>query len=211
MRALFYKQFKLVCHPMTLIFPLFGVMLLIPSYPYTVAFFYVTLGVFFMMQNGREQRDMDYSALLPIRKRDTVKVTILFTVMVELFSLLFAIPFAILSAGHNHLGTNAAGIDANIALFAMAFVLFAVFNLVFFTAFYRTGYKVGTAFIKAGAAMFFVVVGDVILPHVPGLEWLDGDYSTRQLIFLLCGAVIFAAAAVCTYRISARRYEKVDL
>ena len=210
MRALFYKQFKLVCHPMTLIFPLFGVMLLIPSYPYTVAFFYVTLGVFFMMQNGREQRDMDYSALLPIRKRDTVKVTILFTVFVELFSLLFAVPFAVISAKHNSLGTNAAGIDANIALFGMAFVLFAVFNLVFFTAFYRTGYKVGTAFIKAGAAMFFVVVGDVILPHVPGLEWLDGDYSTRQLIFLLCGAVIFGAVTFCTYRISARRYEKVD-
>ena len=36
MKALFYKQFRLVCHPMTLIFPLFGVMLLIPSYPYTL-------------------------------------------------------------------------------------------------------------------------------------------------------------------------------
>lgn len=210
MKALFYKQFKLVCHPMTLLFPFSGVMLLIPSYPYTVAFFYVTLGVFFMMQNGREQRDMDFSALLPIRKRDTVKVTILFTVFVELFSLLFAVPFAVISAKHNSLGTNAAGIDANIALFGMAFLLFAVFNFVFFTAFYRTGYKVGTAFLKASVGMFFVVAGDVILPHVPGLTWLDGGYSTQQMAFLLCGAVVFAAAAVCTYRISAQRYEKVD-
>lgn len=210
MRALFYKQFKLVCHPMTLLFPLFGVMLLIPSYPYTVAFFYVTLGIFFMMLNGREQRDMDFSALLPIRKRDTVKVTILFTVLVELFSMLFAIPFALISARHNHLGTNAAGIDANIALFGMAFLLFAVFNFVFFTAFYRTGYKVGTAFIKAGIAMFFVVLCDVILPHVPGLAWLDEAYGTGQLLFLLSGAVVFAAATVGAYRISAKRYEKVD-
>ena len=210
MKALFYKQFKLVCHPMTLIFPLLGVMLLIPSYPYTVAFFYVTLGIFFMMQNGREQRDMDFSALLPIRKRDTVKVVILFSVMVELFSMLFAIPFAVISAKHNSLGTNAAGIDANLALFGMAFLLFAVFNLVFFTAFYRTGYKVGTAFIKAGIALFFVVVGDVILPHVPGLTWLDEAHDTRQMLFLLCGVVIFAVATICAYQISAQRYEKVD-
>ena len=210
MKALFYKQLKLVCHPMTLIFPLFGVMLLIPSYPYTVAFFYTTLGIFFMMQNGREQRDMDFSALLPIRKRDTVKVTILFTVLVEGASLLFAVPFAILSAKHNHLGTNAAGIDANVALFAMALLLFTVFNYVFYVNFYRTGYKVGTAFIKAGIAMFFVVVGDVVLPHVPGFAWLDGVHPTQQMGFLLCSAVIFVVGTMGSYRVSARRYEKVD-
>ena len=47
MTALLYKQFRLVCHPMTPIFCLFGVMVLIPNYPYTVIFFYVTLGLFF--------------------------------------------------------------------------------------------------------------------------------------------------------------------
>ena len=31
MKALLYKQFRLVCHPMTLVFVLFGAMLLIPS------------------------------------------------------------------------------------------------------------------------------------------------------------------------------------
>ena len=211
MKALFYKQFKLVCHPMTLIFPLFGVMLLIPSYPYTVAFFYVTLGIFFMMQNGREQRDADFSALLPIRKRDTVKVTILFTVLVELFSLLFAIPFAVISAKHNYLGTNAAGIDANIAVFGMAFLLFAVFNYLFYVNFYRTGYKVGEAFIKASIGMFFVVGCDVVLPHVPGFEWLDGNDSTRQMVFLLCSAAIFGLVTVGAYYLSVKRYEKVDL
>ena len=78
MRALLYKQFRLVCHPMTLVFCLFGAMLLIPNYPYTVAFFYVTLGIFFTFMNIREQRDMYYAAVLPIRKRDTVKASVLF-------------------------------------------------------------------------------------------------------------------------------------
>ena len=211
MRALFYKQFKLVCHPMTLLFTVFGVMFLIPNYPYTVAFFYVTLGLFFMMQNGREQRDTDFSALLPIRKRDTVKVTVLFSVMVELFSLLVAVPFAVLSAQMNPFGGNAAGVDANMAAFGIAFLLFAVFNYTFYVNFYRTGYKVGTAFIKAGIAMFFVVLCDVILPHVPGLAWLDGGEVGKQLPFLLVCGAIYGVSTVLTYRTAAKRYEKVDL
>ena len=47
MKTLLYKQLKLVCHPMTPVFCLFGVMVLIPNYPYSVTFFYVTLGLFF--------------------------------------------------------------------------------------------------------------------------------------------------------------------
>ena len=211
MKALFYKQFKLVCHPMTLLFTVFGVMFLIPNYPYTVAFFYVTLGLFFMMQNGREQRDTDFSALLPIRKRDTVKVTILFSVTVELFSMLFAVPFAVLSARINPFGGNAAGVDANMAVFGMAFLLFAMFNYIFYVNFYRTGYKVGTAFIYAGIGMFFVVLCDVILPHVPGLSWLDGGEMEKQIPFLLVCGAIYGVSAVATYRIAAKRYEKVDL
>ena len=211
MKALFYKQLKLVCHPMTLLFTLFGVMFLIPNYPYSVAFFYVTLGLFFMMQNGREQRDTDFSALLPIRKRDTVKVTVLFSVLVELFSMLVAVPFAMLSARINPFGGNAAGVDANMAAFGIAFLLFAVFNYIFYVNFYRTGYKVGTAFIFAGIGMLFVVLCDVILPHVPGLSWLDGGEVGKQLPFLLVCAAIYGVSAVLTYRAAAKRYEKVDL
>ena len=51
MKTLLYKQLRLVCHPMTPVFCLFGAMLLIPNYPYSVTFFYVTLGLFFTFLN----------------------------------------------------------------------------------------------------------------------------------------------------------------
>ena len=73
MKTLLYKQLRLACHPMTPVFCLSGIMLLIPNYPYSVAFFYVTLGLFFTFLNMREQKDIYYSALLPLRKRDTVR------------------------------------------------------------------------------------------------------------------------------------------
>ena len=88
MKTLLYKQLRLVCQPMTLVFCLFGAMLLIPAYPYTVMWFYVMLGLFFSFLNGREQKDVYYSALLPIRKRDTVKANCLFVGLIELLALL---------------------------------------------------------------------------------------------------------------------------
>ena len=69
MKTLLYKQLRLVCHPMTPVFCLFGFMVIIPNYPYTVIFFYVMLGLFFTFLNMREQKDLYYTALLPVPKR----------------------------------------------------------------------------------------------------------------------------------------------
>lgn len=214
MTALLSKQLRLVCHPMTLVFLLAGVFFLIPNYPYSVAFFYVTLGIFFMFMNGREQRDADYNAILPVRKADTVKAACLFTALVELGSLVIAVPFAMLSARINPNGTNLAGLDANVSLFAVAFLLFAVFNIVFLPSFYRTGYKVGVSFLKASLCVALVVVLDIALPHVPGLEWLDGTDTAsclRQLPLLGVCAAVYVIFTLLACRIAVRRYEKVDL
>lgn len=56
MKTLLYKQLRLVCHPMTPVFCLFGFMVIIPNYPYTVIFFYVMLGLFFSFLDMRERR-----------------------------------------------------------------------------------------------------------------------------------------------------------
>lgn len=214
MKALLYKQLRLNCHPMTLVFLLAGVFFLIPNYPYTVAFFYVTLGLFFMFMNTREQRDADYAAVLPVRKADTVKAVCLFAAIIQLLSLMIAVPFAFLSARINPNGGNAAGLDANVTLFAMAFVLFAVFNIVFLPSFYRTGYKVGVSFLKASLCVALVVICDVVLPHLPGLAWLDGvDKASclRQLPILAVCAAVYVICTLLACRISIKRYEKVDL
>ena len=113
MKTLLYKQLRLVCQPMTLVFCLFGVMLLIPAYPYTVMWFYVMLGLFFSFLNGREQKDVYYSALLPIRKRDTVKANCLFVGLIELLALVIAVPFALLRAKLG-IGDNPVGLNANV-------------------------------------------------------------------------------------------------
>lgn len=208
MKALLYKQFRLAAHPTTYMFCLFAAMLLIPNYPYTVAYFYITLGLFFTFQNAREQRDADFTALLPVRKCDTVRAAVLFCVIIETVGILLSVPFVILSSRIRPLGGNEAGIDANIALLGFAFIVFAVFNGIFLTSFYRTGYKVGSSFLKASVGIFTVVALDVVAPHI--VFWLDA-YDMRQWLVLAAAVLVYAAATLFACKRAEASYERVDL
>ena len=214
MKTLLYKQFRLVCHPMTLIFCLFGIMVLIPNYPYTVIFFYVMLGLFFTFLNIREQKDIYYSALLPVPKRDTVKAGCAFVVIIEVLSLVVLIPCSLLAVHLQPGKDNLVGLDPNLALLAAGFLLYAVFNGVFLPSFYANGYKVGMAFINAVIPTTLAMGALEALPHFPALTWLDDlDAATQvRLLPVLIGSVlIYAGGMALTFRASARRYEKVDL
>lgn len=214
MKALLYKQFRLVCHPMTLIFCLFGIMVLIPNYPYTVIFFYVMLGLFFTFLNIREQKDIYYSALLPVPKRDTVKAGCAFVAMIEVLSLVVLIPCSLLAVHLQPGKDNLVGLDPNLALLAAGFLLYAVFNGVFLPSFYANGYKVGIAFLKAVIPTTLAMGALEALPHFPALTWLDDlDAATQvRLLPVLIGSVlIYAGGMAFTFWASAQRYEKVDL
>lgn len=214
MKTLLYKQLRLACHPMTPVFCLSGIMLLIPNYPYSVAFFYVTLGLFFTFLNMREQKDIYYSALLPLRKRDTVRAAVAFTVLVELLSVVITALFCLLSAKLQPGKDNAVGMDANLMLLGAGFVLYGVFNLVFFVCLYRSGYKVGAAYLKANLTLWPMMLLAEALPHFPSLVWLnrvDTQANLRQIPILLFGVAVFAVLTILAYRRSARLYERVDL
>ena len=214
MKALLYKQLRLVCHPMTPVFCLFGIMVIIPNYPYTVIFFYVMLGLFFTFLNIREQKDIYYSALLPVPKRDTVKAGCAFVVIIEVLSLVVLIPCSLLAAHLQPGKDNLVGLDPNLALLAAGFLLYALFNAVFLSSFYRNGYKVGVAFVKATIPMALLMLVMEALPHIPGLTWLDDMDAATQLRLppVLIGSIlIYTGCTLLTFRAAARAYEKVDM
>ena len=172
------------------------------------------LGLFFSFVNGREQKDIYYSALLPIRKRDTVKASVVFVLLIELASLLIAIPFAVLSVSVNPLGGNAVGLEPNAALFAAALLLYALFNGIFLPTFYKTAYKVGISFLKAVIPTAALMLMLELTVHVPSLAWLEDCTPAGQLRLLplvLCAAVIYGVGLYLTYQRAAKNYEKVDL
>lgn len=212
-KYLIKKEFLLTAHPMTYVFAFFGIMLMIPSYIYYVAFFYVTLGIFFAFMNGRENKDTYFDAILPVSKKDTVKAKVAFVWIVEIASVVFAIPFAILSQRLNPNGSNLAGIEANVAFFGFSLIMLALFNSVFLNEYFKTAYKVGKAFIFGSIAVAVFVGLAETADHLPLIgDYLEGAQGQLvQLPLLFVGIAVFTVSFFITNRQCAKKYEKVDL
>lgn len=215
MSRLLKKEFLLSMHPITPLMLLLSTMVLIPNYPYTVMFFYMTLSVFFTCMMGRENHDVIYTMTLPVAKSSIVKARITFVVILELFQMLLIIPFSILRQSINPMG-NEAGIDANIVLLAEGFLLFGIFNLIFFGSYYKNIDKVGISFVKATVVFFILVAADVICTHaVPFvrdcLDTPDSQYLGYKLVTLAAGMAVYIILTILVCRISIKNFEKQDL
>lgn len=217
MKNLLIKEFKLAMHPTMYIFLCFGAMLLIPSYPYYVAFIYTCLAIFFTFLGGRENKDIFFTVSLPIRKRDAVKARCYAIVIVEIVQIIIAIPFAIIGSIINpNLQGNMAGIEANIAFFGFVFIMFALFNTVFLSIFYKTAYKVGLSMVLAcTVVVIYIIILEIAVGLIPFLKtYLDTSNPNmiiKQLPILLIGMAIYIISMLVVYKKSAKIFEKVDL
>jgi len=216
MKNLLYKEFKLAAHPTTYIFLALCTMMLIPRYPGYVAFFYICLSIFFVFLSARENKDVFYTSLLPVRKRDIVKARIYMVAIIEFVQIVLSVPFAILANNISPDHGNLAGIDTNVAFFGLVFVMFSVFNIVFIPIFYRTAFKVGWAFLYGGVALLIFYFAAEMLIWIPSpartfLDTISPDMMVKHLPILLGGIVIWLVTLFLTYRRSAANFEKVDL
>lgn len=217
MKDLLYKEFSLARHQTTFLFLLFALMLLIPSYPYYVAFIYTCLSIFFIFLSGRENRDVFYTVLLPVRKKDIVRARCAMIVLVELMQILVSVPFAVLGAKINPNPTgNMAGIEANVAFFGFVFIMYAIFNVLFIPTFYKTAYSAGRALAFGGIAMgLYIVVIEVLVQVIPAwnaaLDTLDPALQLRQLPILLGGMLLYAGSMLLAIKMAEKRFERVDL
>jgi hypothetical protein len=217
MKELLFKEFKLAIHPTTFMFLAVGLLLLIPGYIYYAAFIYTCLSVFFLFLSARENKDTFFTVSLPVRKRDTVKARCLFVAIIELAHTLLAVPFAIIGSRINpNPGGNPAGIEANLAFFGLVLIMYALFNFIFLTEFYKTTVKMGVPLVLAGIALgIYVTVVEVAVQMIPTLkthlDTSDPAMMPYQLPVLILGILIFTLSLWWTYRTSASNFEKVDL
>lgn len=215
MSKLLKKEFLLSMHPITPLMLALSAMVLIPNYPYTVMFFYMTLAVFFTCMMGRENHDVIYTMTLPVAKSDVVKARIGFVVILELLQMILVVPFMVLRQSINTLG-NEAGIDANIVLIAEGFLLFGIFNFIFFSVYYKNVDKVGISFIKATVVFFVFVIIDVIVSHaVPFvrdyLDTPDPKHLLYKLMVLGISIIVYLLMTIGVCRMSINNFEKQDL
>lgn len=213
MKNLLYKELRLAIHP--LFYPLLilcGALLMIPKWIFFMAlmyFFFITVPNIFSM--GKAHNDIEFSVTLPVRKRDVVKARVLSMVFLGLLQILVAAVFAVLNMTiyrvENYL------LDPNFAFFGFALVIYALFNVIFFPMFYKTAYKIGIPSVVGIIAVLLFATGvEFAVIYIPALRVLDGmGHIGAQLWVLAGGIVLFVLLNILAYRISARRFERIDL
>ena len=206
------KDFILAMHPTVPLMLLTAAMVSIPNYPYTVSFFYVTMGLFFTCLLGRENRDIAYSLSLPVAKRDIVTARISFAALIELISLALTAAAVLIVPYH----ANAAGMDPNLALIGWGFITYGVFNLVFFMMYYGNVNRVGVSFAVSSAAVFFITALDIVTTYAAPLfrdilDTPDPDFIGKKLLFTGAGGAFYIISFIVTRAVSVKKFEKLDL
>ena len=215
MKELMYKEFKLSMQPIAYIFLSLSALLCIPNYPYYVTFFYTCLGIFFVFQANRENRDVYYMMTLPIRKRDTVKARFYLVVCIELAQVIACIPFAFIRDKFIPMN-NQVGIEANVAFIGLSFIMLSLFNFIFLTQYYKSGYNIGLPFAKASTMIFvYIVVAEVMLRVIPYMRDYCDSVSTenqiKQIPVLFLGIILYTLITFLAYIKSADSFDKLDL
>ena len=209
------KEFKLSRHPTAPLFLMLCTMILIPNYPYAVSFFYVTLGVFFICLTGRENHDAAFTAALPVTRKQIVQGRILMVCCLEMLDLL-AVGLMLWVKSLIGYTPNQAGMDANIALLGEGFIVFGLFNLLFFPNWYRNINKVGVPFLLASVAVFVYIVLAIVstyaIPFVRDcLDTQDPALLKEKLLFIAAALLLFLCAMWLSMKASVKRFERVDL
>jgi len=217
MRDLLDKEFRLAMPLLTFLFLGFTAMTFIPGYPILCGAFFVCFGIFQSYQFGREDRDILYTVLLPVRKADVVSSKYIAAVVLQmlaffLFSVFTCVRMVWLSEV-NAYRSNAL-MSANPVFLSFVLLIFAAFNVIFIGGFFRTAYRFGKPIVAFIAAAFVIIGIAETLHHLPGLGWLnalDRPQVGKQIPVLLVAAILYAAATAISCRIAQERFERIDL
>ena len=216
MKTLLQKEIRLSASVLSYFFIAAAVMTLFPGYPILCGVFFVSLGIFQSFQNAREANDIVYSALLPIAKTDVVKGKYLFSVMIELCSfilmtVLTLLRMTVLSDAQPY--RQNALMNANPFFLGMALVIFGLFNLIFIGGFFKTAYKL-SPFVYYIIAVFLTIGAAETVHHIPGLGSFNAfslEHLPLQISLLLGGMAVYILMTGVSYKISCKRFEKIDL
>ena len=221
MKNLLYKEFSL-CMPLQVpLFFCFAFMLMIPSYPYLVAGFFICNAIFYSFMTAAMENDVTFSLLLPVSKAEIVRAKIAFVLIIQCVSLLFFSGVATLNFFVNHNQGNNAGTSSSLTLIGAFLLLYSVFNLSFIPRYYKAPHKAGKIFLVSAIAVFvfiaifegFMITTEAVHETVPFFAWIKTYIDTfpttplawayQSAFFAVCVLIYIAANALCNKRAAA--------
>ncbi len=221
MKNLLFKEIKLCVPTQTWIFIALSMMIVIPSWPVMVSYVYVIAGFMPLFPIAIANRDLLYTSILPVKKKDVVKGKVLLMCFLELVSVIWSIPFAILKLWET--GVMPAEdvypeLGVNPALFGFILLMFGMFNLIYVPWYYKKpGTKNAAAqLVSMFACMIYMGIITAIFMGVPGLaEFINNLTNMASLgvnLGILAAGLLgfFGFSALANY-LGGRAFQKVDL
>lgn len=224
MRNLLRKELTLCTNPQVIIFCLFSCLVAIPSWPSVVAFVYVFSGIATIFPRALADQDLQYTAMLPIRKGDVVKGKTALISVLELSSLIFSIPFALIKiylADPQTIAGDPAGevytlaVEPTMSVYGFVFLAFGVYNAVMLPWYYRNPAKVNWPL------LWSMLIGFLVLGLGAGAKALiyfklggDTGSLTYYLVeggVLLAGFIFFVFLTIFGEKRAEKKFDKVDL
>lgn len=226
MKKLIKKELTLCLNPQVVIFTLLSATVAIPGWPALIGFIYPLSGLSTIFPRGLADQDITYTAMLPIRKGDVVKAKVWLVILLELASLVIAVPFALLkifyltpaTAGSEGVSDYDLMVAPSLMTFGFAFLALGVYNLVLFPWYYHNPQKVNwppvvaltaaVLILGAGtgieALMFFLSQGQIFIAGT-------ASYWGFQSGVLGVGIILFVFLSWLAEHLAEKAFKKVDL
>ncbi len=218
MKNLLYKEIVLCVPIQTWILCALSITIVIPSYPSLVAFFYPLASFISVFTISSGNRDLLYSASLPIRKSDVVKGRVLLLVFLEICSILISIPFGVIkNVLLEGMSVDYTDLGVNLVTYAIVLFIYGLFNLIAIPWWYKKpSVKNVWPFISADiAALPIISCSIAIFAIYPEAATLVNSYEGNgllvQLLSLIGGLIAFFAMSALSYLLGAKTFKKVGI
>ena len=220
MKNLLYKERKLCVPLQTWVFVFLSFTIAIPTWPSLVAFFYPLAGFTVVFTLSNANRDLLYTSILPLRKKDIVKGKVLLLSYLEILTMLISVPFGFLKLFlmkampadqlYPELGFN-------FALYGFVFLVFGVFNLICIPWYYKKPEaKTALPFLISDlVAMLLIGLIMALFMIVPNLSEFINSYELPNLLtqlgVLLGGFLLFLGFTFLANYLAGKNFQKVDI
>ena len=219
MKKLLYKEIILCTNIQVVLFAAFALFVLIPSWPPAIAFVYPLSGLMSLFPRGLANKDIEFTALLPVRKTDVVKGKTLYLCLIEIVVIFLATMGGIIRVLFYKEPINPdelnyfMSVKPTISLLGFAFLSFGVMNTVLISLYYRNPYKrlTGPNLISLFICLIILTIGSLLIAFLPVLRSYDVIGIIVQISALLSGVIFFILFSYFGYRSGAKAFVEVDL
>lgn len=214
MKYLLLKEIKLSASILTFLFLGFAFMTMIPGYPILLGAFFICFGVFQSFQNSRENNDILYTVLLPIRKKDAVLAKYIFVCFIQMIGFLLMLILTVVRMqflSETAVYVNNPLLNANPFFLFGVLLIFGLFDVIFIPGFFKTAYKFGKPFILFIILSMLTVGVMETMHHIPGLTVLNSTTGEELWRWFIAGILIYVVCVFTGLKLSQNRFEKVDM